>query len=57
MSTFILIKKELTSFNNHIKVDFNINSTCLHLAHIAANALMLLSMMSKKQFDNRDKKS
>jgi len=32
------------------------DSKCLHLAHIAANALMLLTMMSKKQFDDRDKK-
>jgi len=32
------------------------DSKCLHLAHAAANCLMLLAMMNKKRFDNRDKK-
>lgn len=31
------------------------DSKCLHLAHVAANCLMLLTMMNKKEFDNRDK--
>jgi len=36
---------------------YSIDSKCHHLAHVAANCLMLLSMIDKKEFDDRDKKS
>jgi hypothetical protein len=33
------------------------DSKCHHLAHACANCLMLLSMMDKTQYDNRDVKT